>query len=319
MRVLDRLMGMALVFAAASCTAPTPPPRPAPVAQPYPPSPAPRPVVVSVPPLPPAAVASAPAIINDHALIEALERSAPKLVSEGKVVPLAELRPQLGRKQCSLRLLQPSAQRLTPAQVYEQCRSSVLVIGGLHKCDKCPRWHAGTSCAFPLTASGAIVTNYHVVANKEHYALVAMSCEGALFPVREVLAASQDDDVAILQLDAPGAVFRPLALSPRAPVGAPVCVISHPDRHFYALTCGIVSRYVRRAKAGRPATWMEITADYARGSSGGPVLDERGAVAGLVASTESVYYKIVDGRKEDLQMVFKDCVPAESVLKLIRP
>jgi len=26
----------------------------------------------------------------------------------------------------------------------------------------------------------------------------------------------------------------------------------------------------------------------------------------------------VDGRKEDLQMVFKHCVPAENVLKLIR-
>jgi V8-like Glu-specific endopeptidase len=62
---------------------------------------------------------------------------------------------------------------------------------------------------------------------------------------------------------------------------------------------------------------MAITADFARGSSGSPVFNECGNVAGVVCSTQSIYYRETRGRQTDLQMVFKQCVPAEQVLKLI--
>jgi hypothetical protein len=62
---------------------------------------------------------------------------------------------------------------------------------------------------------------------------------------------------------------------------------------------------------------MSITADFAKGSSGGPVFDEAGNVAGMVASTESVYYDTKNGVRDNLQMVFKNCAPARSLLDLI--
>jgi len=64
---------------------------------------------------------------------------------------------------------------------------------------------------------------------------------------------------------------------------------------------------------------MAVTADFAKGSSGGPLLDACGNVAGMVASTTSIYYGTEKGQKDNLQMVLKHCVPAASILKLIEP
>jgi S1-C subfamily serine protease len=145
-----------------------------------------------------------------------------------------------------------------------------------------------------------------------------MTNDGTVVPVREVLAASKEDDVAILRIDAGERRFRPLVLSTDAPVASSVCVISHPARRFYSLTRGIVSRYFLVAAGEKPAVpRMHITADFARGSSGGPLFNKRGAVVGLVKSTASIYYDVSEGKKDSLQMVFKECIPASQVLKLI--
>jgi S1-C subfamily serine protease len=95
-------------------------------------------------------------------------------------------------------------------------------------------------------------------------------------------------------------------------------VISHPDRRFYTLTDGIVSRYSTSTGGGKKTSVMMITADFARGSSGGPVFNDCGAVVGYVGSTVSVYYNVDKGRKDNLQMVFKQCIPTGNVLKLIK-
>ena len=206
---------------------------------------------------------------------------------------------------------------MSPSRVYAELSPSVLVVGGIYKCTRCPRWHASIATGFVVSRSGAFVTTCHVVNAKDRHTLVAMTRDGRVFPVSGVLAASEADDVAILQLDAGGEAFEPLALAQSAAVGEAVRVISHPDRRLYALTRGHVSRHAVRAKGGKRVETLEITADFARGSSGAPVLNAKGAVVGLVRSTHSVYYKRESDKQQRLQMVFKQCVPARSILKLI--
>jgi V8-like Glu-specific endopeptidase len=63
---------------------------------------------------------------------------------------------------------------------------------------------------------------------------------------------------------------------------------------------------------------MAITADYAKGSSGAPVFNRKGQVVGVVSSTSSIYYSVENGKKENLQMVVKNCIPVESIRELIQ-
>jgi S1-C subfamily serine protease len=143
-----------------------------------------------------------------------------------------------------------------------------------------------------------------------------MDSNGKTFVVSEVLAANKSADVALLRLR--DAKLTPLPLAVRAPVGTAVSVISHPDGRYFTMTKGDVSRYfVARSKTGQ-ANRMAITADYAKGSSGAPVLDSTGAVVGMVSATNSIYYSKVKGHNENLQMVVKSCVPVDAIHRLLR-
>ena len=141
-----------------------------------------------------------------------------------------------------------------------------------------------------------------------------------MYPVRSLLAASRADDLVVLKVDAEGLQPLPLADSESLrPVGSAVSVISHPDGWFFCYTAGVVSRYMKIQAAGQTADAMAITADYARGSSGGPVLNHQGQVVAVVSSTESIYYTQEGQRQLNLQMVFRTCIPTSSLLKMLRP
>ena len=213
-----------------------------------------------------------------------------------------------------------------PEEVCDRASRATLVIAGLYKCDKCSHTHAGCATGFVLTAGGVAVTNFHVMNAAKNMTVVAMTHDGRLLPVKEVLAADQAHDVALIRLDLGGgdggdakAALEPLPLGRQARPGADVYVVSHPDNRFFSFTRGTVSRYYHAGPQRGDATMMQITADFARGSSGGPVLDSRGRAVGMVASTSSVYYNNDNGEQKNLQMVFKECVTADAIRVLFRP
>ena len=267
-------------------------------------------------PAPPAQRLNLPGEVSDEAILERLDFEADKLIKAGRTVKMAELLAQLNRRSCSVTLPKPSPARLAPGDLVARARAGIVAICDLYKCKKCPRWHVGASSGFMLTESGICVTCYHVVNTPESPTLVAMTGDGRVIPVKEVLAANPNTDVAILRLEGTG--FTALPLDTEAPIGSPVRVISHPDEHFFTFSEGIIARYVSvpLEKNGGEVTMMAVTADFGAGSSGAPVFNERGGVIGMVNNTQSLYYD--PKRSKDLQMVFKQCLPSQYIQQLIK-
>jgi S1-C subfamily serine protease len=167
---------------------------------------------------------------------------------------------------------------------------------------------------------GVIVSNAHVLeAFRDMKAIGVMTSDGRVFPIKAVLAADRINDAAVLKVEA--ADLTPLPLAKSARVGATVYCLSHPlmnymgtENGFFAFTQGIVSgRYRSRLMGATPVNVLAITADYAQGSSGGPILNEHGAVVGMVCQTLT----ISDDNNEG-QMTWKFTRPSSSILLLLQ-
>mgnify|MGYP001268488528 FL=1 len=253
--------------------------------------------------------AAKPAVINDRAIIGQMTREATRMMDSDETVSMKSLIEQLKKEpRAKLGLPEGKGGRA------EDVQKAIAVVGGVYKCKRCTRWHVAPASGF-LIAENLLVTNYHVVNQPERSALAVRMFDGRVFMVESVVVASERYDLAVVRI--PNTGITPIALGQAAPVGAKVDLISHPNQNFYTLSEGRVARYfiTKRDKKTVPA--MAITADFGRGSSGAPVLNEAWEVVGIAASTESLYYTEDDGDQKNLQMVFKNCVPVSQLRELI--
>jgi serine protease Do len=259
--------------------------------------------------------------VDDRAIKDIISSKSDVLLADDKVVHIKDFGDQLNRKQTELKLPRLKTSELTTREFYQTVTPSVLILSKIYKCGRCERWHDRSAGAFVLTADGAIVTNYHVVEGPrdDERAMVATTSTGEVYPVKELLAASQTNDVAILQLELPrGVQLQPAKIAPRSWPGEDAIVISHPVGRFYTLTKGTVSRNAKLQSKDGTSNRLFITADYAKGSSGSPVFNSFGEVIGLVSSTESIYYTQTKDVQKNLQMVFHNCAQGQAVLSLIK-
>ncbi|MDP7013517.1 MAG: serine protease, partial [Verrucomicrobiota bacterium] len=245
---------------------------------------------------PPAASQAEPVVINDRQIIRQMTAKASRMMDSDSVVGMKTLIERL-KKEPKVNLRLPK----TGSASADEARKAVAVVGGVYKCDKCTRWHVAPASGF-LIAEDLVVTNYHVVDNPERSGLAVRLFDGRVFMVEDVVASSEQYDLVVLRLPKTG--IKPIALGQAAPVGAKVDLISHPNHKFYTLSEGRVARYFVTQRNRRPVPAMAITADFGKGSSGAPVLNEDGQVVGVAASTESLYYTEKDGEQKNLQMVF---------------
>jgi len=260
-----------------------------------------------------------PSVVNDAEIISSLSDGLGELVDKGDVPSSKKLAPQLKKKTCKITL--PTSSTKKPENIYDACADSVVAIASVYKCTKCTKWHNnGAATGWILTADGIMVTNYHVFDGKDVSGFGIRTRDGRVAPVMEILAASKRDDVVIFRVRGDG--FKPMALGPDARVGDDLHIIAHPDSRFYTYTSGRVSRYYHKripSKKKGPII-LAVTAEFARGSSGGPVMDINGNVVGMVASTQSIYYppKKKTDKKGPFQMVIRNCVPVSAIRALVQ-
>ena len=235
--------------------------------------------------LPRAPVAGQP--FDDREIELYLAREAHQLWTAGRIQAL-----RFQHQTCTLALAQPSVEKLSGPEIAARAEAATLVLGEFSREPKkrAPLFTVAGG-AFVIAEPGICVTSLHVAREKTSRGFCAMTRDGRVFPVRAVLAFDPVNDLAILQLDLPSEVVLPVLplARERAPIGTPVFVMSHPDDRFFLLSTGHVARHTLwRTDAGAEA-FMTITADFAKGSSGCPVLNENGAVVGIVNNTESIY------------------------------
>ena len=164
----------------------------------------------------------------------------------------------------------PTAE-LTVAEVYSRAGPSVVVI------------RAGRSLGTGVIAAedGTIVTAHHVVKEAED---IAVTFADGTRADAVVVSSNPRADVATLRPARLPEVVVPATLGGAVAVGAPVIAIGNPLGLTYSVSTGVVSGLDRTVTKGDLSGLIQFDASVNPGSSGGPLLDARGSVIGIVVS-----------------------------------
>ncbi|MCB1064792.1 MAG: trypsin-like peptidase domain-containing protein [Verrucomicrobiae bacterium] len=135
----------------------------------------------------------------------------------------------------------------------------------------------GSGSGFLISPDGLIATNHHVLEGSAG-ALVKLS-NRSVFEVEEIVASSQERDLAVFKIDPKGETLPFLSLQegPGAEVGENIAVIGSPLGLEGTFTVGIVSSTRKRGDVD----FLQITAPISPGSSGSPVVNYDGKVVGV--------------------------------------
>ena len=157
---------------------------------------------------------------------------------------------------------------------------------------------AASGSGFVLTQDGYIVTNYHVIEDAVDDSSVSIEvsfADGAQYTAT-LVGGEQDNDVAVLKIDATGLQPVTLGDSEQLVVGETVYTIGNPLGELtYSLSNGLVSaldRLITTSSTNQTTGQTETTTlnvlqtncDINPGNSGGPLFDSYGNVVGIVTA-----------------------------------
>lgn len=157
---------------------------------------------------------------------------------------------------------------------------------------------AASGSGFVLTTDGYIVTNYHVIedAVKDSSVTVEVSFANGDKYSATVVGGEQDNDVAVLKIEAGGLPPVTLGDSGKLVVGESVYAIGNPLGELtYSLSDGLVSALDRliTTSSTNPSTGktetttlnvLQTNCAINPGNSGGPLFDSYGNVVGIVSA-----------------------------------
>jgi len=196
-----------------------------------------------------------------------------------------------------LTILPPDKQPLQAHEIAVKAEKGCLILGWYLLCLHCDKWHLDLAgAAYAISADGVLATCFHCITPKgkemkEGY-LIAIDSNGKVLPVISVLAADGAMDTAILRIE--GEKLSPLPLNDMLAPGDSVFLLSNPLGIFGYFSSGIVNRFFWINGKAKDSSKLEdvrslrlnVSTDWAPGSSGAPVLDSCGNVAGHVATIQ---------------------------------
>ncbi|SDR03681.1 S1C family serine protease [Thermostaphylospora chromogena] len=139
---------------------------------------------------------------------------------------------------------------------------------------------SGGGSGFVIDHAGHILTNAHVV---EGRAGVTVVFDDGRRIYGTVIGSDEDNDLAVISVDAAGLTPVTLGRSSDVSVGDQVLAIGSPLGLQGTVTAGIVSALDRRVPVGRGGGFTAVQTDASinPGNSGGPLVNARGEVIGV--------------------------------------
>ena len=160
-----------------------------------------------------------------------------------------------------------TAHALTPSQVFEQVKDSVVVIKTLNA--KGEEKSQGSGVLLP---SGKIATNCHVVKDGASFE----AGRGKSFVSATLYAGDEDKDLCLLQADKLSGTPAQIGKAATLKIGEAVYAVGAPQGLELSLSDGIVSQL-----RGSPIPLIQTTAAISPGSSGGGLFDSEARLVGL--------------------------------------
>ncbi len=150
-----------------------------------------------------------------------------------------------------------------------------------------PTSAAAAGSGFFITSDGYILTNYHVVSDASN---INVTCYDGTEYTAKYVGGDEDNDIAVLKIDATGITPVVIGSSDVLLVGEGVAAIGNPLGELtFTLTAGIVSALNRSITTSDGTIFNMIQTDCAvnRGNSGGPLFNTYGEVVGIVSAKYS--------------------------------
>lgn len=220
---------------------------------------------------------------------------------------------------------QAKKKKLSPQDMIEKRKRSVLTVNKYYRTMREQEGVTGWATAIVLSEDGVCVSNYHVFwelldpaakLNPQDSVMFVATEEGRVYPITEILSFNKAADMTFFKIDTRGDVLTPIPLGNDLPAGTGVHLLSHPEGYPYAYTNGVVMRTTTFDAKDPFARRMELTVDYAKGSSGGPIMDDCGNMVAMVSSIRAIFYSNQPPYSQ--QMNVKLTIPVSSFRRLIQ-
>ncbi|MGY0408264.1 MAG: S1 family peptidase [Polaribacter sp.] len=166
---------------------------------------------------------------------------------------------------------------------------------------------------YVINKEGVIVTNYHVIEVKDEVdisGIFASDSAGNVYPVTQILAASQINDLAILKIDTKSKKIKNIPFAGNELMGEDIYMMGHPYNNLFFMSKGIISRkYISDRDDG---VKIAVTSEFGQGASGGPIVNQNGQLVAMVSAVRP--HLAGYGNKGPTLMVSREAIPV-SVIK----
>ena len=203
-----------------------------------------------------------------------------------------------------------SSENISLSLLFEQVRESVVVIQGLIPQSPSSILVQGSGFVYNHSGNMVILTNNHVIENTDSITVTFTNGESYN---ATILGSNPNNDFAILTINAPQEIYKPLEIisSSTLKVGHSVIVVGTPYGLEGSLSDGIVSALNRTISIDEivMTNIIQTTTPLNPGNSGGPLMNYNGQVVGIstaiVEESQGIGFAIPSNTiLSDIQILF---------------